>query len=378
LVLDEYSPSTARDGGAAAILSHMRALRRLGYEVSFVAASDLRQTGQELAADGITVCASPFYASVEEVLRRNAGCFDVVYLHRVSIAVRYLGLVRTHLPRARVIYSVADLHHVRLARQAAIQDRPELLDESRRLHQAECAAAAAADATITHSAEEAALLRQCVPAARVHVVPWAVPAGRAPVSFTRRHGVAFIGNFAHAPNLDAARFLAEDIMKLVWQQDPALTCFLVGSRMPASIRRLARPNLVATGAVTDLAEIFEQVRLTVAPLRFGAGVKAKVLASFAAGIPCVMSPVAAEGIALPPVLQADIAASAAALAARIVVLHGDAGANRRASQAGRIMVKANFEERSVADALRQAIPRHASPAPDSAARDGNSGSNGRL
>ena len=70
------------------------------------------------------------------------------------------ALARRYMPRARILYSVADLHHVRLERQAAVEERPELLAASRRVRLEECTAAWSADAVITHSAEEAELLRR--------------------------------------------------------------------------------------------------------------------------------------------------------------------------------------------------------------------------
>ena len=94
-------------------------------------------------------------------------------------------------------------------------------------------------------------------------------------------------------------------MPLVRQTNPAITCLLVGADMPDPVRRLAGPGVEVVGRVGDLGEqVFDRVRLTVAPLRFGAGVKGKVLDSFAAGVPCVMSEVAAEGLVLSPVLRA--------------------------------------------------------------------------
>jgi hypothetical protein len=69
-----------------------------------------------LAAAGVTRCAAPFYSCVEDVLCRQAGTFDLVYLHRLTNADRYLSLARHHQPKARIVYSVADLHHLRQAR----------------------------------------------------------------------------------------------------------------------------------------------------------------------------------------------------------------------------------------------------------------------
>jgi glycosyltransferase involved in cell wall biosynthesis len=172
-------------------------------------------------------------------------------------------------------------------------------------------------------------------------------------------GVAFIANYGHPPNLDAARHLVEDIMPMVWAQAPWIPCLLAGSRMPPAIRQLARPGTAmavqALGHVADLSALFARVRLTVAPLRFGAGVKGKVLDSLAAGVPCVMSPVAAEGIDLPPPLSDLVGATPAALAERIVRLHADRAACRDLGRAGIALVAAAFSPATVAAALQAAV-----------------------
>jgi autotransporter passenger strand-loop-strand repeat protein len=352
LVIDRDLPTPDRDAGSQAILSHMQALQRLGYQVSFVAAEQMAHTNTHLTNADITHCAAPLYASVEEVLRRQSGCFDLVYLHRAGIAEAYLALSRRWMPKARIVYAVADLHHLRLARQAEIEQRPELHAQSRRLRLAEWSAAWHADAVLTHSPHEAALLRKAVPHARVHVVPWHVPLRPTRTAFAKRRGLAFIANYAHDPNVDAARVLVEDIMPLVWAQDPTIDCRLAGSAMPATIRALATPKVRLLGHIADLATLFNQVRLTVAPLRYGAGIKGKVLSSLAAGIPCAATPIAAEGLELPPDL---IAASPAHLAALIVRLHRNQTANRTASRAGQALIAAAHAADQVDAALAQAL-----------------------
>jgi glycosyltransferase involved in cell wall biosynthesis len=336
----------------------MRALQQLGYAVSFVAAQDL--TPNELAvADlenaGNACYQAPYYASVEEVLRRQANCFDLIYLHRISSASRYLALARQYCPNARILYSVADLSHVRLARQSAVEDRPELLAQSSRLRLEECTAAWSADAVLSHSTYEVGLLRTMVPSANVHLVPWAVPPCPTRVPFAKRQGIAFVGGYGHPPNLDAARFLVEEIMPLVWREYPALECLLVGSDMPAEIMQLARPGVVPVGHMEELSELFDRVRLTVAPLRYGAGIKGKVLASLAAGVPCVMTPVAAEGIDLPATLRDCVRASAVDLAAQIVRLHVDAAACQKVADEGLAFIQVGYSDHCVAETLKAAI-----------------------
>jgi glycosyltransferase involved in cell wall biosynthesis len=364
LVVDDRLPAADQEAGAVAILSHMRALQALGYEVSFVAAEELTPPAGAIAAlktRGIRCCTSPFYASVEEVLRRQKDGFEVIYLHRVSNARKYLALARQYARRARILYSVADLHHVRLARQAQVESRPELQVLSRQLRLAESVAASAADAVITHSLAEAQWLRQSVKGASVHVVPWSVPVRAASAPWSSRHGVAFIGNFDFAPNVDAARILANQIMPQVWGKDPSIECLLVGSRMPTEVTRLANPKILVLGHVPDLATIFERVRLTVAPLRYGAGVKGKVLESFAAGVPCAMSPIAAEGLQLPALLAGTVAGNVQQFAALILSLHGDEARAGAIAEAALAFMGAGFGDATVAEQLGAVIEGRRAP-----------------
>jgi hypothetical protein len=331
--------------GSPSVLSHMQALRRLGYGVSFAAADDMIRPA--LAEEGITRYGAPFEASVEEVLRRHAGQFDVIWLHGADIASRYLALAHAHYPRARILYALDHLHHVRLERQAAIEERPELLAASHRMRLTECTAAWSAHAVIAHTAIEAEQLRRLVPEAHVHVVPWIVPLATAH-SFASRRGVAFIAGRAGDADQDAARFLVETVMPLVWQTDPTVECVI-----PASIRRLARPGLVTIE--DDVKSALARVRVTAAPSRFGAGVNGAVVDSLAAGVPCVMSEIAAEGLALSAPLRRLVCQDAAAMAASILRLHTDEASHREAAAAGVSLIRQTFGADKVTDALRSAI-----------------------
>jgi hypothetical protein len=157
----------------------------------------------------------------------------------------------------------------------------------------------------------------------VHIVPWTVNANPHHTITTVRHGLALIGGYRHAPNVDAARWLAEVIMPLVWQARPDIACYLVGGDWPERVGWLTDPRIIRLGSVDRLDDLFETVRVSVAPLRFGAGIKGKVLDSFAAGIPCIMTPIAAEGLDLPKSLQPWIGDTAAALASLILRAHTD-------------------------------------------------------
>ena len=355
MVIDQTMPCHGRDAGSNAILSHLASLRRLGFDILFVPADMRPGPGMQALHDlGIACVTEPWCASVEEVMRREGAEFDLVYLHRIGTADRYITLARHHMPRARRLYSVADLHGLRLARQGEVEERPELVAHARFVHQTEMAAAAGCHMVVTHSPAEAEILRRSLPPDRVQVVPWHVPLCATTPSFAERSGIAFIGNFAHAPNLDAAVWLRDVVMPLVWAAEPGIACTVAGTDMPRLLSAPQDLRFQAVGRIESLSGLLSQVRLTVAPLAFGAGLKGKVLDSLAMGVPCVCTPIAAEGLDLPSPLRDLVAADPAGLAASIVRLHRDAALFAACRAAGLAYVSAGFSEAVVDAGLRRA------------------------
>jgi glycosyltransferase involved in cell wall biosynthesis len=354
LVIDESLPVANRDAGSQAMMSHMRSLQRLGFKV-VLAPSDMKggPAADALEAAGIRCCCTPWCASVEEVLRRENGGFALIYVHR-GTNTRYLSLIRHYQPRARIVYSVADLHHVRLARQAEVEERPELLEASARVRAVEMAAARFVDGVITHSSYEQAIIKRDVPNARVHLIPWSIETRPTRRPWMERRGLAFIGNYRHPPNLDAAWWLIQDVMPLVRAQNPAIECVLAGSNMPEALQAAIAPGVRSVGFVDDLAGLFDEIRLTAAPLNFGAGLKGKVLESLAAGLPCACTPVAAEGMDFPATLQSMVGIGERGLADVILRLHDDEALNAACSQAGLDYVVANMSDARVDAAMREA------------------------
>jgi Hint domain/Bacterial Ig-like domain len=210
LVIDSRCPEVGHDGGSNAILDHMRALQAAGFQVSFLALHRDGMNTRALSSLGVTMLSLPASGRVSEVMRAHAGQFDLVYLHRVERAMHCLKLARQYFD-AQIVYSVADLHHLRLKAQSRIDQEHafELIQEAQMLALQELTAALAADCVITHSVSEAAQLEQLktiADARKVRVVPWTVPVAPVHRPFADRSGVAFIGGFAHAPNVDAARW----------------------------------------------------------------------------------------------------------------------------------------------------------------------------
>lgn len=359
LIIDDTLPDARRDAGSNAVISHMTSLRRLGFQVEFVPSTPIANPVlvAALTARGILVHCLPAVTSVEEVLRAGGDDYCVIYFHRLGNAEAYAGIARRHCRHARLVYAVADLHWLRLARQAEVEQWPALVDQARSLRSRDLMVMRVVDAVITHSPIERDILLAAMPDLAVTIVPWDVAPGGAPGSFAGRSGVGFVGHFGHMPNLDAVDRLIDRIMPLVWAEAPEIKLLLAGSAAPASLIRWVErmPQLELCGQVEDLAGFFGRVRLSVAPLRFGAGIKGKVLDSFAAGVPCVMSPMAAEGLRLTPELERLVGADDERLAALILEMHGSESAFQQAAVAGQALTAADHAPVCVDSAMRMVV-----------------------
>jgi hypothetical protein len=359
LMLDENWPAVSLDAGSNAVMSHALALQELGYQVAFCATSGPPRAAAShaglsaLQAAGIE-CHGHDGKTAEAAIRFTAERgLALVYLHRLATATAYGGLVRHYAPAAKVIYAVADLHHLRLSRQAEVTGRPDLALRAGSVKAAEFWAMQMADCVLTHSAFEAAYLREAAPRMNVHVVPWAITA--APKTAGRnRSNIAFIGGAGHAPNLDAVDHLARDIMPLVWQRDPTIKCYVAGPGWPENLFKKLDLRIVNRGYQPDLTALLNEVKLTVAPLRFGAGIKGKVLQSMAAGTACVMSSIAAEGLPLDDQLRA-ITGDGAVFAENVLKIYGNKKLNRLTVQAGLDMIETRFSQPEIVSALAVAL-----------------------
>ena len=356
--IDDSVPTPDQDAGSNAAIEHMRALLALGYKVTFLPADNMAKidpyTGH-LQKLGIECLYHPFFWSVEEVFRKATHKPDLVYLHRYTNASKYATMVRRYFPECRIVYNVADLHFLRMERQAEVDPTSISAAEVAMQRRGELLAMQTVDSVIVHSPVEAKLVHDSEPALSVEVVPWTVRSRPTKLPFAGRSGTAYVGGFGHPPNADAVRYLVREILPLLRPMAPDCTTYLVGSKMPDEIMNLRGPGVMPLGFVPVLADILHKLRCTVVPLRYGAGIKGKVLESFAHGLPCVMSEVAAEGLELPEDLAWLVARSSAEFAEKIAQVHADEALNRKLSEAGLAYIEQRHSAAAVTEALRMAV-----------------------
>ena len=325
LVVDAAIPTPDRDSGSLRMSSVLEIFCELGFKVSF-AATTLEhggEYGRRLQQIGVEVLYRPYTDSLAVYLRTWGAQLDVVVLSRANVAAQYMPLVRRHAPTARLIFDTVDLHFLREARFAQLRGSG-LLDTAATVRERqELELIRQADVTLVVSPVERDLLRQRLPDQPVELVSnIVVPRGLGP-NFTERRGIVFIGSFNHPPNIDAVVYLCTEIVPQVQSYIADLKVWVIGVDPPQKIQRLASAVVEIAGQVADLEPYLDRCLLTVAPLRYGAGVKGKINTSMAYGVPVVATPVAAEGMNLTHGHDVLIADSAADFAQAVIRLHQD-------------------------------------------------------
>ena len=366
LVVDDRVPEWDRHAGGLTISQYLHLFRSLGWRVAFLPAADaapLQPYTAVLQQAGIEVLHAP--ETLEGWLHANGTALDLVWTARPDVTGPNLATIRAHTS-APVIYYTHDLHYLRERRRYEVDGNPRTLQESRRLQRIEERIFAAVDQVMTPSAEEARIIAQTVPAAKVHVIPPYIvpPAGAdAAAPAAVQDAVIFVGGFSHPPNVDAAAWLVREIMPLVWAQAPDVHLLLVGSAPPSEVQALAGPCVQVTGFVPDIAPLYARSRMSVSPLRYGAGVKGKIVASLQAGVPVVTTAIGNEGLDLVPGTEALVADTAPMLAAAILDLWRDPAMQDRLARAGQAVLRGRYSDAAARQALQSVLAAAAAARP---------------
>src|SRR5690606_9460205 len=279
--------------------------------------------------------------------------FDAVLLSRPDVATKYLDKVRAAFPRAHVAYYGHDLHFRRVRQEAEVLGQPGLLPHADKLEAEERAVWRKSDVVLYPSRDEAEVVDELEPGVDARpILPYAYETFEEGLSPGKRDGVLFVAGFAHPPNVDAAEWLVYEIMPLVWQHAPDVRLSLVGANPTERVMELQGDRVEVTGFVSDeaLAGHYRRARVAVVPLRFGAGVKSKVVEALQQGLPLVTTAVGAQGLdGVDAVCKVHDKADA--LAADIVSLLGDDALWQAQSSAGAGYARERFSREAMAATL---------------------------
>lgn len=368
LVLDACMLTPDQDSGSLRMFRMLDLFQSLSYEASFMPVNLEHRLPyvQQLQERGVEVLCTPYIDSVEAYLDRHAREFSVIVLSRVEVADRHIDRVRRAAPEAFVIFDTVDLHFLREERMARLQSDRHLLDLAMKRREQELSVAGKADVTLVVSPVEQGVIEELSPELEVAILSNIHEVHGRSVSFAGREGILFIGGFNHPPNVDAMRYFIGEVLPLIRRSLGEVPVFIVGSNPPPEVQALASEQVHVTGYVKDVSGYFERCRLSVAPLRYGAGVKGKVNMSMSYGLPVVASRIAVEGMHLHDGVDVLVADDAQGFADSVVRLYSDSDLWAKLSDNGIRNIETHF---SIA-AARRALERIliARNAPTGAAR----------
>ena len=355
LVIDACMLTPDQDAGSMRMQQLMEILVNLGCKVTFVADNlEYRQPYvTALQQSGIEVQFHPYASSVTLLLGTRGDEFDIVVLSRHYIAAKHIDAVRVFAPQALLVFDTVDLHFLREERLAELNASAmeKRAAESRRTE--ELALIRKADLTLVVSPVEKEILESLDPDAQVMLLstihePLAV--GKA---FSEREGLLFIGGFRHPPNTDAILWYGNEILPRLRERLPGIKTYVVGMDPPATIKALAAEDLVITGHVPDLTPYLNGCRLSISPLRYGAGVKGKVNHAMSYGLPVIATTPSIEGMHLTPDVDVLIGDDPETFVDAVVRGYRDQELWNALSEAGRENIRKHFSR----DVARGAVGR---------------------
>jgi O-antigen biosynthesis protein len=327
LVIDHYAPEPDRDAGSRCMIEMMKSLQLEGWIIKFWP-NNLRYDPVytvKLQQMGIETRYHPWVTSFDDWLATYRDDIDAVFLNRPNIAQYYLASLQRIIPEVPRIFFGVDLHSARMRMQSSVANDPSLETEARDMEALERKIWHEVDVTLYPSQEEADQVTRLDPSVDARaIVPYCFDEFRPLRTPPASHSIMFVAGFAHPPNVNAAVWLVHEIMPLVRSEIPDATLRIVGSNPTVVIKDLETDFVQVTGYVTSeqLEKMYREARASVVPLRFGAGVKLKVVESIYEGVPLVTTPVGSQGLdglsAVIPVLD-----NAEKIAAAIVQLLSD-------------------------------------------------------
>lgn len=367
LFIDHETPRTDRDAGSYAAVVEMQLVQELGYKVTFLPANLawLGNYTEQLQRCGIEVIHSPFVLSLAQFLAERGSEWDLVYLTRYTVAQGALPLLKEHSPQAKLLFCNADLHYLRQLRALRAEalegdDALRALEAVELVRNKELDVIREVDLTLSYNEVERGVIEaETLGAAPTAACPWVVECNDQPAPLANREGLAFLGSYNHPPNRDAVTMFLSELWPQLRLQLPELRLHLYGSGLSELLAKnwQAIPGVVVHGWVADLATVYGLHRLFIAPLRSGAGLKGKVIAAAAHGIPQVLSPIAAEATGLRHGLEVFIANDREDWLEHIVQLSKDDQLWQQLSVASQAFARTNYSRSKGLQLMRSAFER---------------------
>lgn len=361
LVIDHYIPKYDVDAGGRCTYMYLKQFVKMGLQVTFIGDNFAHDEPYrtELTNMGIEVLYGDwYYLNWKDWLAENGKYFDYCYPQRPHITIKWIDELKEKCPYAKIIYFTHDLHHLRAFREYKLTGDEAHLEESKKWKDIEFKIFDAADVIHVVGSYEQNYLQKQLPDKPVRNIPLyiydKVPrATSIEKSFDKRQDVLFVGGFGHPPNEDAVLWFAEKVYPTILEKYPDMVWHIVGNKPTEAVRALESKNIIVHGRISDdeLAEFYHKCRIAVVPLRYGAGVKGKIVEAAYYQIPMITTSIGAEGLSTAEGTMI-VEDTAEGLAKVICDIYEDFDELRKMSDAGPVFIKRYFSQKAVDDVLK--------------------------
>jgi glycosyltransferase involved in cell wall biosynthesis len=339
----------------------LKDLVRFGYAVTFLPwgspwpdryATDLRRLG-------VILDYSPeLHGSSKDYVERFGAKFAAFYLQPMGLAAELVPVIRDVDPDAKIVFHAADVCFVREQREAQLKQDKTLLQSAAKTKKQELDLIRKVDHLVVISDKEkefiAAELGHATPISSFTCLYSKCLANPAP--FENRNGVIFIGVFGHRPNVDAVLWFTREVWPSVRKKNSSIVFHVVGNYAPPEIQELdGKDGIIIEGFVENLDPLLASVRVAVAPLRYGAGIKGKIGTTMGAGVPNICTSIATEGMGIENEKQALVADNPEDFAAAVLRLHSEPNLWQTLSLAGLEMVQSQYSEEAGTKQFKQVL-----------------------
>jgi len=303
LVIGYVWPEPNSSAAGSHMLSVLRLLKKQNWQIEFATPAQETDHMADLNAEGVR----------SKNIKLNCNSFDlyitqyqpnIVIFDRFMMEEQFGWRVDKYCPNAVKILDTVDLQCLRVARHMAFKQDRNLTsyDLSSNLAKREIASIMRCDLSLIISPFEISLLTDHykIDATLLHHLPFMVNLSRLPdktTSFTERHNFITIGNFRHAPNWDSVIHL-QTLWPKIKKQLPDAQCHVYGAYPPPKATALnnEKAGFLIKGWAENSHNVMEQARVCLAPLRFGAGLKGKLLDAMIMQTPSVTTHIGSEGM----------------------------------------------------------------------------------
>ncbi len=361
IIIDPFLPKFDRASGSLRLYSIIKILKEQDYHVTFIARNGYRQQQYERILNfmGIEV-----YANDPERLKKFGISFDatkldikkilmtrhydIAILSFYEIAVEYLETIRKYSPQTKILIDTVDIHFIREIRMAEIMNDKKLLKRAHRTKNEELSIYKKADAIITVTDRDWEHVAGYLPGMKHFVIPNIHEIAENIIEKKDRKALVFVGNFNHPPNADAVLYFVNDILPIIKKKINDVTFTIIGNNPPEEILRLHNDkDIIVTGYVPSVTPYLQSAMVSVAPLRYGAGMKGKIGEAMAHGLPVVTTSIGAEGMRIIDEENALIADTPEEFAEKVYQLYTDDNKWKKISESGKKLINDNYSKKIV-------------------------------